>query len=101
MNASSFAEFRAGSLAAPQDDEKMEQVRELLFGDYQRQSEARLAMLEARIRELELTVHHGLEAMHERVEQLAGQTSADHRAAFEELSRGIADLGGRIGRSIR
>jgi len=98
MNASSFAEFRAGSLMAAQNDEKMEQIRELLFGDYQRQSEARLAMLEARIRELELTVHHRLDAMQGRVEQLAGQAEADQRAAFEELSRGIADLGERIRR---
>lgn len=98
MNATSFAEFRAGSLAAAQNDEKMEQVRELLFGDYQRQSEARLAMLEARMRELELAVHHRLDAMQGRVEQLAGQAEADKRAAFDELSRCIAELGERIRR---
>lgn len=98
MNASSFAEFRAASLGSAQNDEKMEQVRELLFGDFQRQSEARLAMLEARIRELELAVHHRLDAMQGRVEQLAGQAEADQRAAFEELSRGIAELGERIRR---
>ena len=98
MNASSFAEFRTGSLSAVQNDEKMDQIRELLFGDYQRQSEARLAILEARLRELELAVHHRLDAIQGRVEQLAGQSEAGQRAAFDELSRGIAELGERIRR---
>ena len=98
MNASSFAEFRTGAISAVQNDEKMEQIRELLFGEYQRQSEARMALLEARIRELELAVHHRLDAMQGRVEQLAGLSEAERRGAFDELSRGIAELGERIRR---
>ena len=78
----------------------MDQVRELLFGEYQRQSEARLAMMEARIRELELALHRRLDAMEGRVEQLASKADAEQRAAFDELARGIVDLGDRI-RHIR
>ena len=100
MNATSFAEFRNGAISASQNDEKMDQIRELLFGDYQRQSEARLALLEARVRELEFAVHHRLDAIQGRVEQVAGQTSADQRSAFDELARGVAELGDRI-RHIR
>ena len=98
MNATTFADFRNAAISTDQNDEKMEQIRELLFGDYQRQSEARLAMLEARVRELELAVHHRLDTMQGRMEQLAGQTGADQRAAFDELAHGIAELGDRIRR---
>ena len=98
MNATSFAEFRNGAISAVQNDEKMEQIRELLFGDYQRQSEARLALMEARVRELELAIHHRLDAIQGRMEQIAGQTGAEQRAAFDELARGVAELGDRIRR---
>ena len=99
MNATTFAEFRAATGPANQNDDKMDQIRELLIGDYQRQSEARLALLEARIRELELSLHHRLDAMQGRVEQLASQSEADRRAAFDELARGIAELSDRVRRT--
>lgn len=84
--------------SAHASDEKMDQVRELLFGDYQRQSEARLAMLEARIRELELSLLRRLEALEGRMDQVANRVEADQRATLEELGRGIADLGERVRR---
>ncbi len=99
MNATSFAEFR--NVVGPgvqQQDEKMDQIRELLFGEYQRQSEARLALLDARIRELELGFHRRLDAIEQRLDQIAGNADAEHRAAFDELARGIADLGERVRR---
>lgn len=84
--------------SAHASDEKMDQVRELLFGDYQRQSEARLAMLEARIREFELSLLRRLEALEGRMDQVANRVEADQRATLEELGRGIADLGERVRR---
>lgn len=98
MNATSYSEFRSAVGQAAQQDEKMDQVRELLFGEFHRQSEARMALLEARIRELELGLHRRLDAVEQRVEQIASATDAEHRAAFEELARGIADLGERVRR---
>lgn len=98
MNATSYAEFRTAVSSAAAGDEKMNQVRELLFGEYQRQSEARMALMEARIRELELGFSRRLDALEERVEQIAGKADAEQRAAFEELARGIADLGERVRR---
>ena len=98
MNATAFAEFRSAAIQADHNDEKMDQIRELLFGDYQRQSEARLAMLEARVRELELAVHHRLDAIQGRMDQMAGQAGAEQRAAFDELARGVGELGERIRR---
>lgn len=99
MNATSYAEFRSAmSQSGHANDEKMDQVRELLFGEYQRQSEARLAMLEARIRELELSLLRRLEMLESRMEQVAGRVEADQRATLEELGRGIADLGERVRR---
>ena len=98
MNATSYAEFRGAVGAGSQNDEKMDQVRELLFGEYQRQSEARLALLEARIRELELGLHRRFDAIEQRVEQISGKVDSEHRAAFDELARGISDLGERVRR---
>ncbi len=76
----------------------MDQVRDLLFGDYQRQSEARLALLEARIRELELGLQRRLDAIEQRVDQIAGKVDSDQRTAFDELARGISELGERVRR---
>ncbi len=107
MNATSYAEFRnaiapgthnSANNPATQNDEKMDQVRELLFGEYQRQTEARMAMLEARIRELELALQRRLDGIEQRVDQAAGKVDAEHRAAFDELARGITDLGERVRR---
>ena len=98
MNATSYSEFRNGIVQAAQSDDKMDQVRELLFGEYQRQCEARLALMEARIRELELGFHRRLDTLESRVEGMAGKVDADQRAAFDELARGIADLGERVRR---
>lgn len=99
MNATSYAEFRSAIGQSSQaNDEKMEQVRELLFGEHQRQSEARLAMLEARIRELELSLLRRLEALEGRMEQVANRVEADQRATLDELGRGISDLGERVRR---
>lgn len=98
MNATSYAEFRSALAPASPNDDKMDQVRELLFGEYQRQSEARLALLEARVRELELSLQRRLEALEGRVEQIVNRVDAEQRATVEELGRGIADLGERIRR---
>lgn len=98
MNATSFAEFRTAIGPASLNDDKMDQVRELLFGEYQRQSEARLALMEARIRELEMTFQRRLDALENRLEQVASRVDAEQRATVEELGRGIADLGERIRR---
>jgi hypothetical protein len=82
-------------------DEKMQQVRELLFGDTRRVYDARIALLEARIRELEMTVHRRLDAIHARLETLATDAQSDRRNSFEELARGVQDLGDRIRRIPR
>lgn len=97
MNATSFSEFRA--VPGPYDqDDRLDQVRDLLFGEYQRQSEARLALMEARIRELEANLHRRLETLEQRTEQLLAKSDADQRAAFDDLARGIADLSDRVRR---
>ena len=57
-----------GQVAA---DEKMQQIRDLLFGEYQRQTEARMALMEARIRELELGLQHRLDTVEQHVRSLA------------------------------
>jgi hypothetical protein len=98
MNATPFSDFRTAALSASQSDEKMDQIRELLFGEYHRQNEARFALMEARVRELELAVHHRIDAIQGRVEQIVGQTTADQRATLDELAHGLAELGDRVRR---
>jgi hypothetical protein len=86
------------TVPGPRDpaDEKMEQIRDLLFGEYQRQSELRINQLEARIRDLEAALGHRLDALQARFDGHVGETEAGRRTAFDELSRGVQDLAERI-----
>ena len=54
--------------------------------------------MEARIRELELALHRRLDAIESASSRSAGKADAEQRAAFDELARGIADLGDRVRR---
>jgi hypothetical protein len=113
MNATSLEELRAGQ--APElRDERLEQVRELLFGDQVRELHARIAALEQkqmdfataaeqqhreieqRHRDYQTSVSRQFDAIAARIEALAGETDAERRSAFEELSRSVLDLGERI-----
>ena len=77
-------------------DEKMEQIRDLLFGEYQRQSGLRIGQLEARIRDLETAVERRLDALQARIEALSGEVQADRRSTFDELAQSVQELGERI-----
>lgn len=77
-------------------DERMDQVRELLMGDYVRHFDAKVLALEARIRELEGELGRRVEALDMRLEALSGEMRGERRAAFDELARTIEDLGSRI-----
>ena len=93
-----LTEIKNGATARDLPDVKMDQIRELLFGEVQRQSDQRIASMEARVRELETTLHHRLDAMQARIDALAGDARDDRRSTLEELARGIAELGDRVKR---
>lgn len=97
MNATSVDELRNSAAGRDPRDEKMEQVRQLLFGDHAREVSTRFMLIESRLRDLEIGVARQLEAMNSRIDQLAGESDQDRRAAFEELSRNVSELGERIG----
>lgn len=110
MNAPSLNDLRAAFPARDLADEKMNQIRDLLVGDLMRASEARIAALEARVRELETGLGQQIVLLQQRMEtlasdhnlrinDLAADHTADHRAAFDELAKSVLDLGDRI-RSI-
>ena len=101
MNATSLNEIRAAANAAHDPDVKMDQVRDLLFGDFARQSETRLQMLESRVRELELSLHRRLDALQARLEALGAEVDANQRTSFEEVARGIDELAQRVRRVNR
>ena len=71
-------------------DDQMDQIRDLLFGEYKRQTEARFAALETRINTLEA-----------RVQAVANESMATRRETLDDLSRGIGELGDYIKRIAR
>lgn len=103
MNAPSLNDLRNAIPVRDLGDEKMNQVRELLIGDFIRASEARTAALEARVRELEMGLGQRLAVLHQRLDamaadhhQLAADHTADHQSAFDELAKSVLELGDRI-----
>jgi hypothetical protein len=101
MSTSPFGDYRNGSAALEPFDDKMQQIRDLLFGEFKRDSDARLALIEARVRELEQGIHRKLDAIQARLDQLAGDVAVDRRQSFDELARHVVELGERIGQISR
>lgn len=107
MNATSLELLRNGlsprepqSTREPQD-EKMDQIRELLVGDILRQTDVRLSNLEARLKDFETIVGSRLAAVNARLEALAGEVGAEHRASFDDLAKSVIELGERIRKIAR
>jgi hypothetical protein len=100
MNAPSLSELRS-AVSRDLADEKMDQVRELLFGDSIRLLEARIAFLETRLNDVEVGIGRQLDALETRIQSLAGSADTDRRAAFESLARSIGDLGEQVRRISR
>lgn len=82
-------------------DDKMEQVRELLYGELRREHELRITELERRFKAFELDVTRRLDALHARLEALRAESGSDRRAAFDELARGMTELSHEIQRIAR
>jgi hypothetical protein len=102
MNVHSLGESNgsAGSLAGADtsDEARMEQIREILHGELKREHEARIAALEARIRDLETGIFNQLDALHARVEALSADMLNVRREQLDELARGFVDMGERVKR---
>ena len=98
MNATSLSELRNGAAPTEATDDKLEQIRDLLYGEFKREHEARLKLLEAQVKELEAGLHRKLDAIQTRIEAMAGENAAERRTSFDELSRSIFELGDRIRR---
>ncbi len=96
MNAPSLNDIRPAFAVRDAEDEKMSQVRELLVGDFIRTSEARLAALESRIRDLETGLGERLTQLQQQIERLGSDHTIERRAAFDELGQHIRDLGERV-----
>ncbi|MGE0055474.1 MAG: hypothetical protein AB7S74_14820 [Hyphomicrobium sp.] len=98
MNAPSFDDLRNGRDLS---DEKMEQVRELLFGDAVRLLEARMRHMEVRLADLESSLNRQFNAVETRLQALTSSSETDRRAAFEALASSILDLGEQVRRISR
>lgn len=96
MNATSLSELRQQADQQTGQDQRMEQVRQLLFGDAVQALEVRIAALEANLKTLDQAVAEKLESIAGRVDALAGDLDTSHRTAFEQLSKSLLDLGERV-----
>ncbi len=101
MSTPPFGDFRNGGALHEPFEDKMQQIRELLFGEFKRDSDARLALIEARVRELEQGLHRKLDAIQLQLEKLGDDVSTDRRQSFDDLSRLFSELGDRIGQISR
>jgi hypothetical protein len=126
MNAPFLTPIQGGKSLQPSEaaDAQMEQVRDLLIGDHQRETAVQLAALSAHIRDVEARLSARLEVMERAIEArltaLSEENRAAHlaasdaterkivavakdaaegrRAAFDALSQGIHDLTNHIQR---
>jgi uncharacterized coiled-coil protein SlyX len=96
MNATSLEELRAGATGREDRDERMEQVRQLLFGDHAQEVATRFMLMETRLRELESGITRQLEVIQARLEQLASEQTADRRASFDELAQHLRNLSDHV-----
>jgi hypothetical protein len=98
MNATSLTELRNGATPEEAADDKIEQIRDLLYGDFKRDHDTRLKNLELQVKELETSLHRRLDVIQSRLEAMAAEQTTERRASFDELSRSIFELGDRIRR---
>lgn len=96
MNITPPGQFKKDIHNSSYSDDKMGQIRELLFGEYERLNAEKFAELEARVKELELSVHQRLDVLQARLDALAGEVASNQKASFDELARGLSDLGERV-----
>ena len=96
MNANTLDQVRAAARARDGRDDRMEQVRQLLVGDHQRDMDARMAALELRLQDFDGSTARKLDAISARIDALASQLDYDRRAAFTELSQGVLELSERL-----
>jgi len=97
MNTSPFGDNRNGPAGFDYDD-KMQQIRELLFGEFKRDSDARLALIEARVRELEQGMHRRLDAIQASIDTLSRDVAADRKRSLEQLAQSVTELGEKVRR---
>jgi hypothetical protein len=100
MNAPSINDIR-GAAGRDLTDEKMEQVREILVGDSVRRMETRVAFLENRMNDFEVSIGRQLDALEARIEALAGSAEGERRVTFEALASSVSSLSEQIRRISR
>lgn len=96
MTTSIYGEFRNGSASHDPFDDKMQQIRELLFGEFKRDSDARLALIEARVRELEQGLHRKLDAIQARLDAISAEVGNERKRDLDQLAESIAELSTKV-----
>jgi phage host-nuclease inhibitor protein Gam len=107
MNAPYFSGFPQAAPQPDVGDEQLTQVREILVGDFSRDTCSRLAHMEQRLAQMELHFAERVEALETKVELLASQVRGDRSALEtalshrfqtldEQVNGKVSDLSGRI-----
>jgi hypothetical protein len=77
-------------------DDTMHQVRELLFGEFKRDSDTRALRLEVRLKEMEDGLLQKITALEERIDALADDVKMKRAKAFEDLAQNMVQLSEHI-----
>ncbi len=100
MSATTLNELRNGATSQALADEKMDQVRELLIGDYERRNAARVSVLEDRIQNLELALHGRLDALQARLEAMSAKMDANQHQTLDDIGTGLQELGAKLKQAV-
>jgi hypothetical protein len=101
MSGTPYPDPRNGTHQRDPLDDKLDQIRELLYGEFKRDSDARVALIEARVRELEASLSRKLDSIQDRLDELSINLASERKQAFEQLSSSVLELGENIRRIVR
>ncbi len=77
-------------------DPEIEQIRNLLFGDIQKNNADRLSAIERRLAVIEADLPKQLNRLQEQIAQLATSTEASQRTMMLEIGKSISALGEQL-----
>ncbi len=79
-----------------EENQEIDQIRKLLFGEFENKYKERLANLETRFEQFEIQTNKQFQELMLKLNELSQDTSANQKASMNKLGVSIAELGNRI-----